>query len=125
GTRVISRFRHGRYVRRSRKGFCGGGKRDRTADLLHAMQALSQLSYTPTSKPASIDTRIELVKGRASAAMQAHARLLRFLPAPPSDGPARCPHRSLTAPAWRARSGSNARFARRPLPKRVTSRALP
>ncbi len=27
---------------------CGGGKRDRTADLLHAMQALSQLSYTPT-----------------------------------------------------------------------------
>ncbi len=28
--------------------FAGGGKRDRTADLLHAMQALSQLSYTPT-----------------------------------------------------------------------------
>ncbi len=27
--------------------FDGGGKRDRTADLLHAMQALSQLSYTP------------------------------------------------------------------------------
>ncbi len=27
----------------------GGGKRDRTADLLHAMQALSQLSYTPDS----------------------------------------------------------------------------
>ena len=26
----------------------GGDKRDRTADLLHAMQALSQLSYTPT-----------------------------------------------------------------------------
>ena len=26
----------------------GGGKQDRTADLLHAMQALSQLSYTPT-----------------------------------------------------------------------------
>ena len=26
----------------------GGGKRDRTADLLHAMQALYQLSYTPT-----------------------------------------------------------------------------
>ena len=25
----------------------GGGKRDRTADLLHAMQALSQLSYGP------------------------------------------------------------------------------
>ena len=25
----------------------GGGKRDRTADPLHAMQVLSQLSYTP------------------------------------------------------------------------------
>ena len=29
----------------------GGGKRDRTADLLHAMQALSQLSYTPGVPP--------------------------------------------------------------------------
>jgi hypothetical protein len=29
------------------KRIFGGGKRDRTADLLHAMQALSQLSYTP------------------------------------------------------------------------------
>ena len=28
----------------------GGGKRDRTADLLHAMQALSQLSYTPVRR---------------------------------------------------------------------------
>lgn len=27
--------------------FFGGGKRDRTVDLLHAMQALFQLSYTP------------------------------------------------------------------------------
>ncbi len=27
--------------------YLGGGKRDRTDDLLHAMQALSQLSYTP------------------------------------------------------------------------------
>src|SRR3970040_506501 len=26
----------------------GGGNRDRTGDLLHAMQALSQLSYTPS-----------------------------------------------------------------------------
>ena len=30
----------------TRKKF-GGAKRDRTADLLHAMQALSQLSYSP------------------------------------------------------------------------------
>ena len=33
---------------RKREGFnFGGAKRDRTADLLHAMQALSQLSYSP------------------------------------------------------------------------------
>ena len=33
----------------TRFGFvcCGGDKRDRTADLLNAIQALSQLSYTP------------------------------------------------------------------------------
>ena len=30
----------------------GGGKRDRTVDLLHAMQALSQLSYTPKDEDA-------------------------------------------------------------------------
>ena len=29
----------------------GGARRDRTADLLHAMQALSQLSYGPTEGP--------------------------------------------------------------------------
>ena len=28
----------------------GGAKRDRTADLLHAMQALSQLSYSPAQR---------------------------------------------------------------------------
>ena len=28
----------------------GGAKRDRTADLLHAMQALSQLSYSPVPR---------------------------------------------------------------------------
>jgi hypothetical protein len=31
----------------------GGDKRDRTADLLHAMQALSQLSYTPGNEKAN------------------------------------------------------------------------
>ena len=30
-------------------GLGGGDKRDRTADLLNAIQALSQLSYTPIS----------------------------------------------------------------------------
>ena len=33
----------------------GGAKRDRTADLLHAMQALSQLSYGPI--PATLNQR--------------------------------------------------------------------
>ncbi len=28
----------------------GGARRDRTADLLHAMQALSQLSYNPSKR---------------------------------------------------------------------------
>ncbi len=38
--------------RKEKSGFYGGDKRDRTADLLTASQALSQLSYTP--KPLTI-----------------------------------------------------------------------
>src|SRR5690606_29338438 len=38
------------------RGLTGGGKRDRTADLLHAMQALSQLSYTPNREREIIAT---------------------------------------------------------------------
>ena len=34
--------------------FYGGATRDRTADLLHAMQALSQLSYSPVYKVYSV-----------------------------------------------------------------------
>ncbi len=34
---------------------CGGDKRDRTADLLNAIQALSQLSYTPVFTCLSLD----------------------------------------------------------------------
>jgi hypothetical protein len=50
-----TRMADGRYLSRSLSyvGIIGGGKRDRTADLLHAMQALSQLSYTP-GKPREI-----------------------------------------------------------------------
>ncbi len=33
---------------RTRQAENGGARRDRTDDLLHAMQALSQLSYGPT-----------------------------------------------------------------------------
>ncbi len=39
----------GRY-RRLLDLVVGGARRDRTADLLHAMQALSQLSYSPYCK---------------------------------------------------------------------------
>ena len=35
------------YLTTCRSKLTGGAKRDRTADLLHAMQALSQLSYSP------------------------------------------------------------------------------
>jgi hypothetical protein len=38
----------------------GGGKRDRTADLLHAMQALSQLSYTPDKSDSPPETSEQL-----------------------------------------------------------------
>ena len=45
----------------------GGARRDRTADLLHAMQALSQLSYSPLMRrggtlrnaPAPVNSRPE------------------------------------------------------------------
>ena len=36
----------------------GGAKRDRTADLLHAMQALSQLSYGPDVAEKEIIARL-------------------------------------------------------------------
>src|SRR5439155_22311548 len=40
----------------------GGARRDRTADLLHAMQALSQLSYGPTRGRRNLRTASGLVK---------------------------------------------------------------
>ena len=43
----------------------GGDKRDRTADLLNAIQALSQLSYTPDSFRLSLEARVILSDGRA------------------------------------------------------------
>src|SRR5258706_3285906 len=55
----------------------GGGKRDRTADLLHAMQALSQLSYTPTQGR-------ELYHAERCARSRSSTRLL---PARASTGP--------------------------------------
>ena len=42
----------------------GGDKRDRTADLLLAKQALSQLSYTPADCPLSSELRTSKIKQR-------------------------------------------------------------
>ena len=44
----------------------GGARRDRTADLLHAMQALSQLSYSPTRGPGHYGTLPALSSPNAS-----------------------------------------------------------
>jgi hypothetical protein len=46
-TETLGRRGPGPAKRLSFAGKFGGAKRDRTADLLHAMQALSQLSYGP------------------------------------------------------------------------------
>src|ERR1035441_6927985 len=40
----------------------GGARRDRTADLLHAMQALSQLSYGPTWRRRTLPDGEQFVK---------------------------------------------------------------
>src|SRR5471032_171200 len=40
----------------------GGARRDRTADLLHAMQALSQLSYGPTWRRGTLPDTHQFVK---------------------------------------------------------------
>ena len=40
----------------------GGARRDRTADLLHAMQALSQLSYGPTWRRRTLPEAAQFVK---------------------------------------------------------------
>ena len=40
----------------------GGARRDRTADLLHAMQALSQLSYGPTWRRGTLPDGDQFVK---------------------------------------------------------------
>jgi hypothetical protein len=45
----------------------GGARRDRTADLLHAMQALSQLSYGPTARARTLLSRPWGVKANQRA----------------------------------------------------------
>src|SRR5690242_2508601 len=44
----------GRWLAEPKLAKAGGARRDRTADLLHAMQALSQLSYGPIQRPGGL-----------------------------------------------------------------------
>ena len=44
---AFARWASARQPSLASRAKAGGAKRDRTADLLHAMQALSQLSYGP------------------------------------------------------------------------------
>ena len=50
-----------------REGGAGGARRDRTADLLHAMQALSQLSYGPTRSRRNLRSGAGVVKQASRA----------------------------------------------------------
>src|ERR1700734_3768255 len=55
----------------------GGARRDRTADLLHAMQALSQLSYGPTWRRGTLPGVQQFVKSTVYAPHAASARVNR------------------------------------------------
>ena len=55
----------------------GGARRDRTADLLHAMQALSQLSYGPTMLEAEFYADVKLPPSLFSVATKKKVRAER------------------------------------------------
>jgi hypothetical protein len=54
GVQPVFAKRLRRAPRVARRAKRGGARRDRTADLLHAMQALSQLSYGPLTDPRAL-----------------------------------------------------------------------
>src|SRR5574343_872009 len=99
--------------------FYGGGKRDRTADLLHAMQALSQLSYTPASKEGRIiGITLVLVKGLScffrdklkEPLRPCRARSRQSPHQPPASAPGRSGLRVGALPAWAFSSRAWSRF---------------
>src|SRR6202041_2269772 len=53
----------------------GGARRDRTADLLHAMQALSQLSYGPTWRRGALPLGGHFVKAMKKLGQARERRL--------------------------------------------------
>ena len=58
----------------------GGDKQDRTADLLHAMQALSQLSYTPKLTSLAFTSFRRFQALNYSAQITLHAKILKLFP---------------------------------------------
>jgi hypothetical protein len=92
------------------KIFNGGDKQDRTADLLHAMQALSQLSYTPVSKSAHyIDLNLT-----CKAFSQTSTDIWPYAPKPSRAETAPAPHRPMAyasaLPASRAAASQASAF---------------
>src|SRR6201988_2919095 len=84
--------------REARRAKRGGARRDRTADLLHAMQALSQLSYGPTLKSRrNLRTAPHLVKLSGPEFRRAPYRNARARVRAPR---ARASHRSAARPRY-------------------------
>ena len=57
----------------------GGASRDRTGDLLHAMQALSQLSYSPRLRRATLPARPRMGQAKTVLAPQEIQRAIQAL----------------------------------------------
>ena len=76
----------------------GGARRDRTADLLHAMQALSQLSYGPTRSRRKLRSAPDVVKRGRVQPWRAPHRCAKA--SDPAQG-ARVSYRSAARPGCR------------------------
>src|SRR3954465_9734394 len=63
----------------AKRAKAGGARRDRTADLLHAMQALSQLSYGPLTEPAVWVTAGEHREPQFADDLKSLSRIVRCL----------------------------------------------
>ena len=81
----------------------GGARRDRTADLLHAMQALSQLSYGPTMLEAEFYAAVKRSPSLFSEISKKECRTL--IDAPQTKSPDRS--QGLVRCNWRPHGDSN------------------
>jgi hypothetical protein len=88
-----------RLMRSGEADHAGGARRDRTADLLHAMQALSQLSYGPTRSRRTLRSRLYVVKrGRTATLSTRHPDARACVRARVTPGS----HRSAATPLCRS-----------------------